>query len=191
MKLLGYIKSFFKYFLQGLLYLTPLGITAYLLYQIYLFVANYLDRYLNYGDWYGILVMLVFVALLGYFGRTIIAQPLISLFEQIIKRTPFVKFIYSSIKDVLGAFLGKDKKFKNPVLVQIYGSNVEKIGFVTQNDLSDLGIPGNKVAVYFPYAFTFMGDLCIVPAENITKLNIPTSDAMKFIVSGGVTKMEN
>lgn len=190
MRILVYFRRFLRYFLQGLLYLTPLGITAYLLFQIYLFVTNYLDNYLDYGNWYGILVMLLFVTLLGYLGRTIIAQPLISLFEQIIKRTPFVKFVYSSIKDVLGAFLGKDKKFKNPVLVQVYGSNVEKIGFVTQNDLSDLGIPGQKVAVYFPYAFTFMGDLCIVPVENITKLNIPTSDAMKFIVSGGVTKFD-
>ncbi|MBN2681228.1 MAG: DUF502 domain-containing protein [Bacteroidales bacterium] len=191
MRTLVYIRRFVKYFLQGLLYLTPIGITTYLIFQIYLFLANYFDQYFEYGSWYGIVAIIVIITLLGYLGRTIIAQPLISLFEQIIKRTPFVKFVYSSIKDVLGAFLGKDKKFKNPVLVQIYGSNVEKIGFVTQKDLSDLGIPGNKVAVYFPYAFTFMGDLCIVPAENITKLNIPTSDAMKFIVSGGVTKMDN
>lgn len=190
MKILQVFKTFLRYFLQGMLYLAPLGITAWVIYIIFVFLRDELENYFEWGDWFGIIIIIVFITLLGIVGRKLIAQPLIALFEQILKNTPFIKFVYSSVKDVLGAFLGKDKKFKNPVLVKIYGSNVEKIGFITQKDLSDLTIEGNKVAVYFPYAYTFMGDLCIVPSENITPLDIPTSDALKFIVSGGVTKIE-
>ncbi|HBS86714.1 MAG: hypothetical protein A2W91_11850 [Bacteroidetes bacterium GWF2_38_335] len=191
MKILKILKTFFRYFLQGLLYTAPLGATAYIIYFIFSFTSNFLEENYVEGYWIGIVAIILLITFLGYIGRTIIAQPLMALVEQILKNTPFVKFVYSSIKDVLGAFVGKDKKFKKPVLVKMYGTEIEKIGFVTQSDLSVLNIVGKKVAVYFPYTYTFMGELFIVPAESVTPLNIPTSDALKFVISGGVTNVNN
>ena len=68
-------------------------------------------------------------------------------------------------------------------------SGIQKLGFITKDDLSQVGI-NDLVAVYFPHSYNFSGNLYLVPKENITLLkNFPTSDAMKFIISGGVTDL--
>ncbi|MCK4699410.1 MAG: DUF502 domain-containing protein, partial [Bacteroidales bacterium] len=95
--------------------------------------------------------------------------------------------IYTSIRDLLSAFVGKEKKFNKPVLVRVNTiSNLEKMGFLTQEDLSKLGIKENKVAVYFPHSYNFSGEMFIVPVEHITPIKAPSAEVMKIIVSGGV-----
>jgi uncharacterized membrane protein len=89
------------------------------------------------------------------------------------------------------AFVGKEKKFNQPVRVKVnLISDLEKLGFITESDLSDLGIK-DKVAVYFPHSYNFSGELFIVPVSQITPLDVPAGVLMKFIVSGGVTKMND
>jgi uncharacterized membrane protein len=98
-----------------------------------------------------------------------------------------VKLIYSSIKDILAAFVGDKKTFNKPVLVTINKENqLYRIGFITQNDLSDLGLK-EMVVVYFPQSYAVAGDHYVVPKESIKPLNVPGPVAMKFIVSGGVS----
>jgi uncharacterized membrane protein len=95
--------------------------------------------------------------------------------------------IYSAVKDLLGAFVGDKKKFTKPVLVRINEqNNLYQIGFVTQNDLSDLGL-NEMVVVYFPHSYAFSGFHYFVPKTSIKPLDIPGPVAMKFIVSGGVS----
>ena len=65
------------------------------------------------------------------------------------------------------------------------------MGFITQKDLSNLGIEKGKVAVYLPHSYNFSGNLFIVPVENITPLDAPPAEVMKFIVTAGVTSFEN
>jgi len=108
-------------------------------------------------------------------------------FDHLVNRIPFVKLIYSSIKDLLGAFVGDKKKFDKPVLVTINKENqLYRIGFITQNDLSDLGLT-DMVVVYFPQSYAVAGDHYVVPRANIKPLDVPGPVAMKFIVSGGVS----
>lgn len=103
------------------------------------------------------------------------------------QRIPLVKLIYSAVKDLLGAFVGDKKKFNKPVLVRINKDNsLYQIGFITQSDLSDLGLT-DMVVVYFPHSYAFSGYHYFVPKENIKPLDIPGPTAMKFIVSGGVS----
>jgi uncharacterized membrane protein len=102
-------------------------------------------------------------------------------------KIPFIKLIYSSIKDLIGAFVGDKRKFNKPVLVTINKENtLHQIGFVTQEDLSDLGLY-DMVAVYFPHSYAFSGNHFLVPKTSIKPLNISGPVAMKFIVSGGVS----
>ena len=90
----------------------------------------------------------------------------------------------------MNAFAGNKKRFTKPVLVLTNPqANIEEIGFITQDDLSDWGIK-EKVAVYLPYSYSFSGRLVIVPKEQIKPIDTDGSDAMKFIVSGGVTDVE-
>jgi uncharacterized membrane protein len=188
------MKQIMRYFFQGLLYLAPSAITIYIVYFIFTFVDSQMRQYIERlfdidipGT--GILVLVLVITLLGFVGQTLLFKPINIAIDNIMAKAPFVKLIYSSIKDLMSAFVGKEKKFNKPVLVKVnLISNLEKMGFMTQTDLSELNIK-DKVAVYFPHSYNFSGEMFIVPVEHITPLNIPSAEAMKFIVSGGVTKV--
>ena len=191
------MKRLLGYFFQGLLYIAPLGITIFVLYKSFVFLDDlfkpFINQYLN-VDVPGLSLIIVFllVALLGFLGQTIIARPIKRLVNHFINKAPLVKVIYSSIRDLLSAFVGKERKFNQPVLVKVNPiSELEKLGFITQDDVSKLGVEENKVAVYFPHSYNFSGELFIVPVENVKKIDAPPADIMKFIVSGGVANYEN
>ena len=183
-----------NYFLQGLLYIAPLGITVFILYALFGFIDGILRSSIQslFGvdiPGLGLVIIVVLITLLGFVGQTVIAQPVKRYLNQIIQQTPFLQTIYTTIKDFVGAFLGKDKKFVHPVLVKLSRAyELERIGFLTQTDLSELKLK-DKVAVYFPQSYSFSGDLFIVPSENVTPLDISPGDAMKFAVTGGVARV--
>jgi uncharacterized membrane protein len=90
----------------------------------------------------------------------------------------------------MSAFMGKKKKFTRPVLVVMNRENqLMKMGFLTEEDLSALGLGKAIVAVYMPHSYNFSGELFLVPADQVSPLDIPSAEAMKFIVSGGVTRV--
>jgi len=70
------------------------------------------------------------------------------------------------------------------------GGEVERIGFITQTDLTELGISEGKIGVYIPFSYAVTGNLIIVPKKNVTPIKGKASDVMKFIISGGVTTIE-
>ena len=117
-------------------------------------------------------------------------QELFSFFEEKLEHAPIIRHIYSPITDFMNAFMGNKKRFTKPVLVLTNPqTNIQELGFITQDDLSEWGIK-DKYAVYLPYSYSFSGRLVIVPKEQITALNIDGGDAMKFIISGGVTDVD-
>lgn len=189
------MKRLINYFLQGLLYIAPFGITAYIIFAILKFVDNILDdtlqKFLNIDiPGLGIIILVLFLILLGIVGQSIIARPFKKLFKRFIDKTPLLKVIYSALNDLFSAFVGKEKKFNKPVLVLVNTiSNLEKLGFLTEEDLSSLG-QKDKVAVYFPHSYNFSGELFIVPKKHVKPLDINPAEAMKFIVSGGVAGFE-
>ena len=186
------MKKLASYLLQGLLYLAPLGITAYIIYAAFNFVDGLSQKLLTrFFDveipGLGLLSLLVFLVLVGFLGRTIIAQPLKKIFRKVIDNVPLLNFIYSAFNDLFSAFVGKEKKFNQPVLVQVnLNSDLEKLGFVTEENLDIIKAQG-KVAVYFPHSYNFSGELFIVPKTQIRKLDVNSSEMMKFIVSAGLT----
>jgi uncharacterized membrane protein len=92
----------------------------------------------------------------------------------------------------MSAFVGKERRFTEPVLVKVTrDGHLEKMGFITQKDLSNLNIPNGKVAVYLPHSYNFSGNLFIVSVESITPLDASPAEVMKFIVSAGVTSIDN
>lgn len=175
-----------KYFLRGLLLVIPIGVTIYIL----LASIRWLDGLLALDfPGAGLIIILTSVTLIGYIGSSLIAQPIFNFFERLLNRLPLVRIIYSSLKDLISAFVGDKKKFNQPVLVTLNKeSNLQKLGFITQEDLHNLGLQ-DKTAVYLPHSYNFSGDLYIVPRENITLIHATGADVMKFIVSGGVTKV--
>ena len=185
-----------RYFLQGLLYTVPIFITLYVIYQIVSSVGGivhslgfhihpFVDPFI------GFLAVIVLVIVMGMVGSSLVLQPLFKIIDHNIERAPLIKTIYSSVKDLLSAFVGKKKRFNKPVLV-ITNRNpeVQKIGFVTNQDLSELNIGNEKVAVYLPYSYAFSGMLIVVDRENVSPLNASSAEVMKFIISGGVTDID-
>jgi len=189
------MKKLVNYFLQGLLYIAPLGITAYIIYGVFTFMDGLLQELLvKFFDTkipgLGFLTLILFLILVGFLGRTFIAQPIKLLFRNIIDRIPLLKFIYGAFNDLFSAFVGKEKKFSKPVLVKVnLNSDLEKLGFITEENLELLG-EKDKVAVYFPHSYNFSGELFIVPRANIKPVDINSSEVMKFIVSAGLTGWE-
>lgn len=190
-----YSKPILSYFWQGLLYTTPLGATIFFIYLAFDFLngltKNVIQTLFHTSiPGLGIVMMFALITVIGYFGKSLISRPLISFIDSTLDKTPFIKIIYTSIKDLLQAFVGQKKKFSEPVLVKINKeSDIQRIGFVTQRDLSQLGIDKEHVAVYFPFSFGYSGALYVIPVENISPVNASPTEVMKFVISGGVTEI--
>lgn len=137
----------------------------------------------------GILTVIFLLILIGLVFTTLVTEPIQNWLSRTIKRIPLFNTLYSSIKDFTEAFVGDAKKFNEPVLVKVNDMGLKKIGFLTQRDLSALNLPG-EVIVYFPYSYSFAGQVVVVDAKYVTKLNLSATDAMKLVVSGGVSGLE-
>ncbi len=177
-----------RYFFSGTLFIVPLLATAYFIYLSF----KWLDDRLNLPyPGLGFIIILTVITLIGYLSTNFLFKTLGGWFDRGMNRIPLVKIIYSTVRDLLGAVVGDKRKFNKPVLVRINKDNdLHQLGFVTQPDLSDLGLQ-EMVVVYFPHAYAFSGYHYFVPKENIKPLNISGPAAMKFIVSGGVSGLKN
>lgn len=173
-----------RYFFSGTVFIVPLVATVYFIFVALRWVDNLLG--LPYPG-LGVLLLLVSITAFGYLTTNFAFKTAGNWLDQIINRIPIVKLIYSALKDLLGAFVGDKKKFNKPVLVKINKDNsLYQIGFITQSDLTELGL-NEMVVVYFPHSYAFSGFHYVVPRDNVQPLNVSGPEAMKFIVSGGVS----
>ena len=179
-------------FLQGLLLLSPIAITGYVLYKVFDGVDNMVP-FVPRGFGFGFIIIIVAVTIVGYLGtRFFIGKWLFDAFGHLMERTPGVKYIFSSVRDIIKSFVGDKKRFNKPVWVRV---NVEpeiwRIGFLTQRDMTHYGM-NEKVAVYLPHAYAISGWVIITDGKNVKPVKDMTSgEAMKFAVSGGVTTVED
>jgi uncharacterized membrane protein len=189
-----------NYFIKGLLIVVPLGAAFFLIFWA---VAT-IDNALNISDLFwansktgkpiyipglGILNVLVIVLIAGILVTNVVTDPIKGWFDRWLNRLPIFKFLYSSIKDLTEAFVGDEKKFNEPVLVQVNEFGLKKVGFLVQKDLKAIDLPG-EVAVYFPYSYSFAGQVVIVSADKIKPINKTAAEVMKFVISGGVSGLE-
>lgn len=189
------MKKLVRYFLQGLVVFSPALITLSLLLYAFNYIddkANYLvvtiTGYRIYGV--GIALTLIFITLLGFLSSTVFFRGIFRWFEGLLLKGTFVRMVYTSIKDLFNAFVGDKKKFNKPVLVTMYrGGGIYKLGFITQNDMEMID-EKDKLAVYLPHSYNFSGNLFIVEADLVKPINISSTEAMKFIVSGGITHLD-
>ena len=175
------------YFFRGLLFVVPLALTIYIIYQ----TLDWLDGLIPINiPGLGLLVIFAAITLLGYLASFFITRPIFVQFERYFTKIPLVNILYSSIKDLIGAFVGDQKKFNIPVTVALDSSGaVLKVGFITKDDLTSLGLPG-FVSVYLPHSYNFSGNHFLVEKSKVKRLNMNASSAMKFVVSGGVSGLE-
>jgi uncharacterized membrane protein len=193
-------------FLQGIIVLAPIGVTIWAV----LFLFNSVDDLLpsilhkivpsivgidSEGNLkkipgLGFLVVLVLVMFVGWVSSMFFFGKVVASLDKILEKTPGVKVIYTSVKDLMEAFAGNKKKFDKPVLVNTDGDDVWRVGFITQKSVANFGLE-DHVAVYVPHSYAISGMLFFVPPYKIKPLkDLSAADAMKFVISGGVTEVK-
>jgi uncharacterized membrane protein len=129
----------------------------------------------------------VIITLVGFLTSNVVGRAAFDATERFLTRLPLAKLVYTSIRDLVGAFVGEKKRFDRPVAVALMpGSRVRALGFVTRDRLDGLGMK-DHVAVYFPQSYNFAGYLAAIPRDQIEPLAVSTTDLMTFVVSGGIS----
>lgn len=178
-----------KNFLRGLVIVVPVAVTVYLLYQTFV----WLDRLLHIDGLeidvpgLGIVILFAFILIVGALAGNFVGRRVFTLMEAVFTRAPIVRIVYAAIKDLLEAFVGNKRRFDRPVAIAV-SEGVRTFGFITRDDLSELGMPGD-VAVYVPFSYTWDGCLLVVAKERVTPLSADSASVMALVVSGGVSRM--
>src|SRR5580704_1429460 len=206
MKFKQLMRRLFQYFLQGLIILAPIAITVFAVASLFSWVDGILPNLVHrlfpgllgiddsgnpkHIPGLGFIVVIILVLLVGYISSSFVVSKLVDLFDSVLERTPGIKFIYSTVKDFFEAFAGNKRKFDKSVLVCVDALDIWRIGFITQEDLTQFDLQ-EYVAVYVPQSYGFAGNLFFVKKERVRMLtDISSSDAMKFAISGGVSDVE-
>jgi uncharacterized membrane protein len=182
------MKKLVDYFIKGLLVFVPIALTVFLLGWSF----SRLDTILRHvferkTPGLGLLITVGLITFIGFLTSNFLGKKLFGLVEKIFTGLPLVKLLYSATKDMIEAFAGEKKSFDKPVLAAVApGSSVKVVGFITRDSLENLGLV-DYVAVYLPQSYNFAGNVLLFPKDAVKPLNIESSQAMTFIVSGGVS----
>jgi len=199
MKTPFHYRKLLQYFLQGLLILAPVAITAYAIYFVVSTIDNWIPIFTytdekglvhvrNYG--FGFIIIIAALIVIGYFSSFFITGRILSFFDKWLERTPGIKHIYSTTRDFFEAFAGDKKKFTRHVLANVDDNDVWRFGFVTRDDMEDFGLH-EYVTVYIPMAYSVAGNVYVIPRNRVKPIeNITAAQSMKFAVSGGVTDID-
>jgi uncharacterized membrane protein len=193
-KLIGYI-------LNGVLVTVPIVIVVYIIYKVLVILSIPVNTIME-SDMtasekelvghdispLGILILLFVLLAIGFLWAKLISEPLKVRMAKWLDKIP----MYKSIRDLMNAFVGSKKMFNKPVLVKLNpSSEVEMIGFVTDEDLKELGDDQEgKIGVYMPMSYSFSGHLVVVPRRNVKKIDRSSVDIMKYVVSGGIVEID-
>jgi len=177
-------KLLIRYFVRGCLVVAPLGLTIYIVWT----VLGAIDRLVPIPiPGVGLVATLVLITLIGLLTSNVVGRTLLDLTEGLLRKLPLVKLVYTSIKDLVSAFVGDKKRFDVPVAVTLFPAvGGKQLGFVTRDGLGRLGMP-DHVAVYFPQSYNFAGYTLLIARNSIEILDLSASEVMTFIVSGGVS----
>jgi uncharacterized membrane protein len=188
------MKALIKNFINGILTIVPIILVIYVIYKTFMFLDSLLGNMLkphlkeDYIPGIGLLLTIVLITLLGWLSTKFITGRIILLFDVMLEKIPVVKTIYSVIKDTVHSFLGDKKSFSKVAIVTLPGTEMKNIGFVTSEQLENFYDPlKDHLAVYIPQTFQVAGFTFLIPKEQIEIIDVKAEDAMKFVLSGGMT----
>ena len=175
-----------RYFFRGLLVFVPAVLTV----AIVVFVFRKVDAWMGLPiPGVGFAATIAIIVVTGALASNFVTRRIFELVEALFRRLPFVKLLYSAIRDVTDAFVGERKGFDRPVTVTLDEANgIRVVGFLTRDSLAEVGLP-ELVAVYLPQSYNFAGMMVLVPRRLVTPLGVKGADAMAFVVSGGAAEV--
>jgi uncharacterized membrane protein len=189
------MQSFNKIFFRGFVTLLPIAITIYIIYSAVIILENLLGSLLreilpDYIPGLGLLATLVLIFLFGLILNHFLIQRILTALEARLVQVPFIKAIYSPLRDLMNLFNKKhDHQLKSVVLVRVGETGAQVLGVVTRENFRDLPFGDHmtdKVAVYFPLSYGLGGYTLLVPRHLITPVDLPIERAMSLAITGWV-----
>ncbi len=188
------MKIILRSFVNGVLTILPIILVIYVVYKAFMFLDSILGNVLrpymqeDYIPGIGLLTTIILITLLGWMSTKFFTGTVIRLIDKLLEKIPFVKTIYSVIKDTFQSFLGEKKSFSKVALITIPGTDMKSIGFITTEDLEDFhNSLKDYVAVYIQQTFQVAGFTLLIPKDQVEIIDVKPEEAMKFILSGGMT----
>lgn len=196
------MKRLQKIFLQGLVTFLPIALTIYIIYAGIAIVDSFLGDSLRqilpiYIPGLGFLLTVLLILLLGFMLNNLIAGGLFQKMEQRLTQVPFIKAIYSPLRDLMNLFSkgGGPGGLQKVVLVDIGDSGIRALGLVTRENFHDVPAieqnAGDRVAVYIPMSYGLGGFTLMIPRSRMTPLDMPIEKAMSLAITGWVKADKN
>ena len=141
----------------------------------------------------GVIFALLFIFMIGLLLNAWLARRLLSLGEDLLQKIPFIKTIYSSMKDLVGFFSADKNKDLNTVVLVNVGQDKKVLGLVTRDSFDDESISVSKdvVAVYLPMSYQLGGYTVFIPKEQLEEVDIPVDQALSQTLTGWVQSKES
>jgi len=180
------MKRFVENFLKGCLVLVPTATTFYVVWL----VLRKLDSIVPLPfPGLGLLLAIAAITAIGWIASNVVGRRVIGWVETVLRKLPVVRLLFTSLKDLMGAFVGDKRTFDKPVLLRLDDAGALRLlGFVTCEHFEDPRLAGH-VAVYLPQSYNFAGNVVVVPRTRIEAIDADGAEFMTFIVSGGVSGM--
>ena len=182
-------------FIAGVVVLIPIGITIYLTLFIIKISSKILPKELNPNHYLPynipgveIIISIILITFIGWLSLSIIGKKLLEIFNNILKRIPILRTIYSAFEQMLDMFTKSNKKSKNVVLVEYPRKGSWAVGFATKENKSEISHKSkqNLVNVFVPTTPNpTSGFLLMFPKEEVIYLDMSFEEASRFIVSAG------
>ena len=192
--------KFRNYFIAGVVVLIPIGITVYLTLFTVKVSSRILPKELNPNHYLPydipgveIIISIFLITLIGWLSLSFIGKRLLKLFEDILKKIPILRTIYSAITQMTETFTKNEGNTKNVVLVEYPRKGSWAVGFATKENTSGIAdkTKQNLVNVFIPTTPNpTSGFLLMFPKEDVIYLDITFEQASKFIVSAGTSDPE-
>ena len=186
-----------NYFIAGVVVLIPIGFTLYLTKILIGISSNILPKNINPNSYLPfnipgveILISTIFITLVGGISLSFFGRRILKLIDDLFKRIPFLRTVYSAIVQMTETFSKKDDNQKSVVLVEYPRKGVWAVGFATKENKGEMAEKTNKrlINVFVPTPPTpTSGFLLMFPIEDVIYLNMTFEEASKFIVSAGTS----
>jgi len=186
-----------NYFIAGMVVLIPIGITVYLTMFIISISSKILPKEINPNHYLPydipgveIIISILLITIVGWLSLSFIGKRLLKIFEDILKRIPILRTIYSAITQMIETFTKSEGNAKNVVLVEYPRKGSWAVGFATKENTTGISdkIKQNLVNVFIPTTPNpTSGFLLMFPKEEVIYLDITFEQASKFIVSAGTS----
>jgi uncharacterized membrane protein len=186
-----------NYFITGVVVLIPIGFTLYLTKILIGISSNILPKNINPNSYLPfnipgveILISIVFITLVGGISLSFFGRRILKLIDDLFKRIPFLRTVYSAIVQMTETFSKKDDNQKSVVLVEYPRKGVWAVGFATKENKGEMAEKTNKklINVFVPTTPNpTSGFLLMFPIEDVLYLNMTFEEASKFIVSAGTS----